>query len=59
MEEYGPNWCQKKIRGLWIDAEVLYPNEDKKTRWRILRIWGMVGGCRGIFYKGVEESSST
>jgi hypothetical protein len=22
------------------------------------KIWGMVGGYRGIFYKGVEEESS-
>ncbi len=29
-EEFEPNWCQEKTRGLWIDVAVLYPNEDEE-----------------------------
>jgi hypothetical protein len=48
-------------RGLWTNATVLYPNEDKKQDEGLWgRIWVMVGGCRIIFYKGVgKESGST
>ncbi len=55
-EESGPNWCQEKVRRLWTNAVVLYPDEDKEQNegfWN--RIWGMVGGCRRVFYKGVGE----
>jgi hypothetical protein len=36
-------------------------NEDEEQDERLWnRIWGMVGGCKIIFYKGVgKESSST
>ncbi len=46
----------RKARGLWTDVVVLYSNEDKKKDegfWG--RIWGMVGGCKGVFCKGDKE----
>jgi hypothetical protein len=46
---------------LWTDVVVLYPDKDEEQDEGFLgRIWVMVGGCRGIFYKGFgKESSST
>ncbi len=50
---------KKKIRGLWTDAVVLYTNEDEEQDEGLWgKIWGMVGGCKGIFYKGVGKESS-
>ncbi len=42
-------------------CSILYFDEDKEQDERLWsKIWGMVGGCKGIFYKGVgEESNST
>jgi hypothetical protein len=28
-EESGPNWCEEKVGGLWIDVEILNFDEDK------------------------------
>ncbi len=55
-EEFRPSWCQKKIKGLWTNVTILYPNEDEEKNegfWR--KIWGMVESCKRVFYKGVRE----
>jgi hypothetical protein len=46
----------KNVKGLWTNAIVLYLDEDKEQDegfWG--KIWGMVGGCKGIFYKEVGK----
>ncbi len=41
---------------MWTNVVVLYLYEDKKqNEWFWSKIWGMVGGCKGVFYKGVGE----
>ncbi len=55
-EEFKPSWCQEKIKGLWKNATILYLDEDEEKNegfWK--NKWGMVGSCRGIFYKGVGK----
>ncbi len=60
-EESRPSWCQEKTRGLWTNVVVLYLDENEEQNegfWD--RFWGMVGGYKRIFYKGVgEEFDST
>ncbi len=46
----------KKARRLWTNVIILYSNEDEEQNEGLWgRIWRMVGGCKGIFYKGVVE----
>jgi hypothetical protein len=49
-------WCQERTTWLWTYVARLYLDEDEEQDeglWS--KIWGMVGGCRIIFYKGVGE----
>ncbi len=49
----------KKVKGLWTNVVVLNLDEDKEQDegfWG--RIWRMVGGCKGVFYKGVGREFS-
>ncbi len=55
-EEFGPNWCQEKDRKLWTNVKVLYHDEDKEQDEKFQgKIWKMVGGCKGVFYKAIGE----
>ncbi len=41
-EEYGPSWCQEKVRTLWTNVMGLYLDEDKEQDEGFCgRIWGM------------------
>ncbi len=55
-EEFGSDWYQEKIRGLWRYATILYLDEDAKQDEGLWdRVWRMMGGCKGIFYKGIGK----
>jgi hypothetical protein len=28
-EEFGPNWCEEKVGGLWTNVVILHSNEIK------------------------------
>ncbi len=46
----------KKVKGFWTNVVILNLDEDKEQDegfWG--RIRGMVGGCKGVFYKGVRK----
>ncbi len=59
-EEFGFSWYQEKSIGLWTNVVILYPDEDQKQNERFWsKIWGMVGGCIRIIYKGVGEKSNS
>ncbi len=55
-KKFGSILYQKKITRLWVDAIIIHLDEDKEQDEGLCgRIWGMMGGCRRIFYKVVGE----